>query len=62
MSVIFHGMKQAMLDIGVKDCWYCANNHRLVEAVKEVFGEELFKIDGLPPHIKREMLSDSLGM
>jgi hypothetical protein len=55
-------MKKAMLDIGVKDCWHCANTNRLVEAVKEVFGEALLQVEGLPPHIKREMLSDSLGM
>lgn len=55
-------MKQAMLDIGVKDCWHCANTHHLVEAVKEVFGEQLLQVEGLPTHVKRDFLSDSLGM
>jgi len=55
-------MKQAMLDIGVKDCWHCANTPNLVDAVKEVFGEALLSVEGLPSNLKREFLSDSLGM
>ncbi len=55
-------MKQAMLDIGVKDCWHCANTPKMVDAVKEVFGEELLSVEGLPSHLKRGFLSDSLGM
>ena len=55
-------MKRSLLDDGVEKVWAVADSSDLQSLVKNIFGKAILNIRSIPGHMKRELLSDDLGM
>lgn len=55
-------MKRSLLDDGVEKVWPVADSSSLQELVKDLFGKDILKIRNVPIRMKRDFLSDDLGM